>query len=444
LITAFPVRVARARAFSMFSRVSSRFKNAAPLAAVVASQVINPSSRGDGESKRPVAIVDCGSGYTRVKIFSESPQGIVTQSSGGRVVRRTTASGRQMPPLHTVLTQEDHEVAKWVSALREVLEAEAIVAECGGEAVDVLVGATAGVRSALDEAKTVNPASVGALRSALEASGGLHGGRASFKLLTGEEEAALELVAARHCLEGSSDAGAALVAASECGGRGGVGLLSSGGASSQLAFTERGGQTVRALSLPTHIKKYNKACLEKGVKQGLAEYEEHLASLVSQLKATECFVGKLKGTFVAIEMNAGYAGRLAGINGQPMTAAEATAALEAALSAWAVDIAAREAALGSASSSAALSVASNATGGGGIPRPLTWYDMCFGVSAAAALMMVRDLLHPTKAQVVFNRVFDQKAGGSLQPSWSLGCYLESRKETNGPETASQQQPAEAK
>ena len=54
-----------------------------------------------------------------------------------------------------------------------------------------------------------------------------------------------------------------------------------------------------------------------------------------------------------------------------------------------------------------------------------WIDWLQACGLFRALMMVRDLLHPTKATVVFNRSFEQKnGGGSLQPSWSLGAYLQ--------------------
>ena len=206
-----------------------------------------------------------------------------------------------MPPLHTVLVNHGDGLEAWMEGLREVLKAEALAIGNGGSRIDVLVGATAGVRSAL-EANSINQTSIAALESTVKAEGGLNGGTASFKLISGDEEAAMELVAARHCLLGSSKEGAALVASSEGKGRGGVGLLSSGGASSQVAFVQKNGKDVRTISLPTHIKKANAACLEKGVAPGIAEYRSYLASLVADLKATECFVGKLKGTFVCIEV----------------------------------------------------------------------------------------------------------------------------------------------
>ena len=125
-------------------------------------------------------------------------------------------------------------------------------------------------------------------------------------------------------------------------------------------------------------------------------------------------------------MNAGYAGRLAGINGRPMAAGEAAAALAAALAERVAAVAAKEAQLLAAGAAGV----GNPTGADADAppeplKPLTWYDMCHCVATAAALMMVRDLLHPTKATVVFNRSFEQKnGGGSLQPSWSLGAYLQ--------------------
>ena len=285
---------------NMLNGLRTRLFTVVPLVTVTAASHCRTTCKCDSASH--VAVVDCGSGYTRVKIFSEGSNGVVKQSSGGRIVRRSTASGRQMPPLHSVLTATDGDVEAWVDALREVLQAEAFAGECAAESIDVLVGATAGVRSALEESKTVRLEDVSALAAIICSRGGLNGGTAKFQLLSGQDEAALELVSARHCLEGSSDEGAALVAASEVVGKGGVGLLSSGGASSQVAFVGKDGKSVRALSLPTHIKKGNSMCLEKGAVRGITEYESYLESLVADLKATECFVGKLKGTFVAIEV----------------------------------------------------------------------------------------------------------------------------------------------
>ena len=50
-------------------------------------------------------------------------------------------------------------------------------------------------------------------------------------------------------------------------------------------------------------------------------------------------VGKLKGLFISIEMNAGFAGRFAGINGEALPAGEAAEALADALGRCVADVA---------------------------------------------------------------------------------------------------------
>jgi len=75
---------------------------------------------------------------------------------------------------------------------------------------------------------------------------------------------------------------------------------------------EKDGRSVRALSLPTRIKRGNARCLEAGATAGIAEVETSLAALMAELKATECFAGKLKGTFVAIEVGGSTSSRDSG------------------------------------------------------------------------------------------------------------------------------------
>jgi len=156
---------------------------------------------------------------------------------------------------------------------------------------------------------------------------------------------------------------------------------------------------------------------------------------------TVCTLGVCVASFSATaQMNAGYAGRLAGINGKALPANEAAAALEASLASWLEGIKAREEAIRAFRATAAAARESSRAGGGGgeggggvlaeavrPPKDLGWMDMCDGVATAVALALVRGLLHPTKATVIFGRTFEQSAergGGALQPSWALGAFLE--------------------
>jgi len=284
---------------TMLARLSSRCSVLGPVAAVVMIQAAAVARAEEKRPKcdaarrvaRPIAIVDCGSGYTRVKVYRGGGGGGgddgdgagagAVRSTAGRVV--TAASGKHLPPLHSTLASGHAD--EWLARLQVAVEAEAAVdaglnssasgydtnnvsgsGDAGGvNCVDVFVGATAGVRSAVEADAGLKHA-VAALAAAVEARGGLGGGSAAFKLLSGEEEAALELAAARHCLlgatlrsrdyplgapawpaargvnwgnvqglDGDLD-GAALVALAERPRAGGVGLLSSGGESSQVSI----------------------------------------------------------------------------------------------------------------------------------------------------------------------------------------------------------------
>ena len=90
-------------------------------------------------------------------------------------------------------------------------------------------------------------------------------------VLRGEEEAALELRAARYCLAASLGDDAPDPRT--------VGLLSSGGASSQLAFPKKrtglyAGDEVETRSLATRIKEGNSRCVQDGLADGLKHYGE--------------------------------------------------------------------------------------------------------------------------------------------------------------------------
>jgi hypothetical protein len=162
-------------------------------------------------------MVDCGSGYTRVERFDLAEDGLIcckrnNRSADGKV------DGGHMPPLHRVLVQSVEQQTEWLELLDSVTDTEA----------SILIGATGGVRDALATG-AIQQQQVTDFRELVQSR---YGGRASFVVCSGTEEARAELEGTRYCVLASPFA-------AELGLTGqpaahSVGLLSSGGMSSQL------------------------------------------------------------------------------------------------------------------------------------------------------------------------------------------------------------------
>ena len=354
-------------------------------------------------------MVDAGSGWTRVERFSRTADGLVHLDATKRLA-----------PLADVLVAGGDEPERWLSALLALLEDDASASQQQQQQQQqqqeqervVYIGATAGIRSAITEGTITEErlAQFEALvRRAL-------GERASFAIVSGEDEAALELRAVEYCVRGAAGGGSALLGSGGAGGGGGgggggrVGLMSSGGMSSQVVFPlgGSGGGSVCALSLPTKLKKEgNLRCLEGGAAQGLAAYTEYLERVVAAAAIDAAAAaagagdsgGKLQGTFVLIEV-LGSVGERVGIDRRVLSAAAATEALDRYLAQW----------LQKAERATAAEV-----------EAYTWKSVVPATSALQARRLL-ELLDP-EAQLYFSRTFELAPGHVLKPSWTLGYAL---------------------
>eukprot|EP00937_MAST-01D_sp_MAST-1D-sp2_P006519 g6519.t1 len=359
-------------------------------------------------------MVDAGSGWTRVERFSR-------HAEDGLVHIDAT---KRLPPLADVLVAGGDEPARWLSSLAAVVDGDSKEAGSGAGAARarasgvacppqqlVYIGATAGLRNALQKGVVTHRQ----LAEFEELARGALGERARFAVVSGETEAAMELRAVEYCARRSGALG-------DDGGGTPLGLMSSGGMSSQLVFSpprlardsgsDGGGGGTRALSLPTSLKQEgNRRCLQEGLEPGLAAYDSYLHGIVASASArlgsaaggqrepTGAGAG-LRGTFVMIEV-LGSVGERAGIARRVMSARAATEALDAYLARW------RQA----AASETAADVAQR-----------TWKSVVPATSALQARRLLQ-LLHPEEARVYFSRTFEIAEGHVLKPSWTLGYAL---------------------
>ena len=243
-----------------------------------------------GSTLPVTVVVDAGSGYSRLQ-----------QYSGSRPVGSVEPKRIRGPPLASVLRAGTHE-----EFLEEVKkELDLMFPEELDEKVSVLIGATAGLRSALDDG-TVRPCEVSSFATSLSSffpPSSIY--EVTFELITGEGEAVYEHGSAVDAMRGLGVVGEG----------GTVGLVSSGGMSSQLVYpaaasSSSGGPPVSALSLPTSLKtEGNAKCLALGVREGLRSYEAFMAGCaldkLNKAKGGEAIEDIEPCTFAVIEMLGG-------------------------------------------------------------------------------------------------------------------------------------------
>jgi hypothetical protein len=133
-------------------------------------------------SSKSVCVVDCGSGSTRFSQYS-----VHTAGDGYVHEDRYQPSG-VLPTLVSALSGGLAAIQRWVALLKSIVDDD------GENGMPVIVGATAGVRTALDEG-IISDAQIKEFEQALAEH---FGDCASFRLLTGEEEAECELFAVRY------------------------------------------------------------------------------------------------------------------------------------------------------------------------------------------------------------------------------------------------------
>jgi len=242
----------------------------------------------------------------------------------------------------------------------------------------VYIGATAGLRDALSSGATAQ-SSVDVFEAALAESSAID---ATFHLLTGEEEAKFEHFSAAYC-------------ARICGfADGPVGLLSSGGMSSQLVHGDR------VVSIPTKIKCGNQLGLELGMEKGTNYYRSTVTSAIDKiLPTTQYFVGTDGDMFLAIEMLAA-AGEKAGIGGQIIPIPEAIEALEEYV----------------------IMCKKEEVEAGPYVERKTWRSYVHVMSSIAGVKLL-SLLNPN-SKILFSRTYSiPESDTPLKPSWALGKAL---------------------
>jgi hypothetical protein len=327
-------------------------------------------------------IIDAGSGYSRAQLYH-----------GTTPIRTTTKLAG--PAFASMIRSNDYE-----TFLKEVKK---LLPPDDTSDTSVFIGATAGVRSALDDG-TIRPVELDDFTSLASSSSY----NFSFALLSGEQEAKYEHASALSLCR-SLDI---LTSSDE-----NLGLISSGGMSSQFVYPSAISKELISLSLPTNLKSQsNEKCLELGVKAGLASYAEHMATAaVSSVKSSDPIEPCL---FVLIEMLGGL-GEKMNIHGVRMSVSDAQSKIEAYLEEVVVaDCLEKEAGL--------------KEGG----EEMSWKDYVHGGSCVQALELLK--LLDDGCEVYFCRTFSgseeegeaREGGGGVKASWGHGYVCAMAAEDN--------------
>lgn len=234
--------------------------------------------------RKRICIVDCGSGSSRASVYSVHEDGFVHED-------RYISSGI-IPTLAQSLSKGEH--LEWVSKLKEVL------VEDSATITGVIIGATGGLRKALREG-IVSAPQLSRFRQVLKA----NVPDALLVQLSGEEEAKFELMAVRYLAQYALPGNVPRLT----GGRKGigrVGVLSSGGSSSQVCYTDGDSGEDRYMSLDTNLIGAIAKARENG--GNLRFYENYMWKLILDNAPRK----KINGTFLVIEL-AGSIGKEAGL-----------------------------------------------------------------------------------------------------------------------------------
>ena len=313
--------------------------------------------RRQGEPESPRCILDCGSGYSRLSKFVMSPTTNRIQS---------TQPSANLPAIHKVLP--DPAASKsWLSDLGGLLT----TVGCK----KVFIGATAGVRDSIANG-SVAEEDVDRFRSMLPSLNF----SAELSILSGEEEAEYEFISAKYCAE----------LCGFCTKDDDVGLLSSGGMSSQVAW-----KTV-TMSLPTAVKSGNAMGLKFGMEDAVEKYRVQVTTSILDSGIGTDFGGD-ETIWLAIEMLAA-AGEAAGIGGCVMGVAEAGNVLNE-------------------------FVVSSVKLDGERPEDFqrdwrTYVKVMSAVMGVALLSRLRQ-----SSRILFSRQFAIRPEELLKPSWSLGIAV---------------------
>ncbi|GMH99703.1 hypothetical protein TrVE_jg348 [Triparma verrucosa] len=203
---------------------------------------------------RSIAIVDCGSGYSRLAYYTVNP-------STGLI--ETSRHPTNLPPLHKVISDLDS-LKDWISSLLFLLPSPP---------PPLSIGATAGLRSILP---SLPPSSLSSFRSLLPSP-------FTFFILKPNQEAKYELSSSKYCSLKTK-----LIKPEES-----FGMMSSGGQSSQLGYEDS------LWSFETSVKSGNELGVKLGMKEGLRIFKEKVQNT---MEGVEKGVGGEGGVFVVIEM----------------------------------------------------------------------------------------------------------------------------------------------
>lgn len=320
-----------------------------------------------------MVIVDCGSGYSRVSNFYRSETNLI----------HATKSGTYIPALHTIM----HCPSKSIEWLHQLID---IVKEVDSEATQVMLGATGGVRDLISSGE-ITTKQVERFKELLATNPELPF-KVHFLILSGDDEAKYEFVSAEYCANQCGFVDAQEPKTTATASYGNLGLLSSGGMSSQIFVKGK------SLCLPTEVKKGNKMGLKHGMEKGKAAFLEHAKEAI-ELKLPKNFGGE-NVLYLAIESLAGV-GEKAGMGGG--VAVPVVEAIEI-LSRFIEEKTEEDLLLGE-----------------GV-GDRTWRAY-FHVMTGIVGRLILERLHPD-SKVLFAREFEIAEDHILKPSWPLGHAIE--------------------
>ena len=216
-------------------------------------------------------IVDCGSGFTRAAVFSRDADGLIRSCEAHNHAGLDDA-WRQRKVVDALI-EGGAALREWVASIQALIDATGCAT--------TVVGTTAGLRQAVADG-LVTPAMVAALVALLRELAP----SATFRLLSGDDEARAELAAVQYAADATLPATAVRP----------VGMLSGGGMSCQVGWHERGCKEPTFLSVTAALNPHSHALkakcdTEAGVaadtrRVALEAFQAHLAAEVEAIVST--------------------------------------------------------------------------------------------------------------------------------------------------------------
>lgn len=322
-----------------------------------------------GDASR-VLVLDCGSGSTRGSIYSITDDGSLSEDH----------LPHKLDPIHLVIPGGADKIKAFLDQLSKELDDQ------GKRPVSVLLGACGGVRDAIEAGKITSDM-LTEFQKALNSHEGL-GCRGELKVLTGEDEAQAEHKAVQYMAK------QVLPSLAQP-----VGLISSGGTSSQIVYfpDQSDDGAVKQFSLHTNFKQQQLKIIEVGVEEGLKSLDNYLEELLN----TNCptLLGQLQGIFCCIE-TMGQIGEITEVGHKLVSKQEAVDAITRCLEEYKVK------------------------SKGIDPKAAGWtYKETFRGAMPVLALRLLSLLHPS-AQLYFADTWKIAPGRTMQAVVPLGLYLE--------------------